>query len=186
MGVKMDINFEKTMAMLNGESTTGIEIATLCELDRIQITNALDLIFQGLSLRNWLAGGVLRDAWQNALDQLREMVFSITNVNPATIFARQATFEMRTTWQNKMTTSGHTNMPIQCPENQRDEWANNAEIKIQNGTELLMQKINNFTSGTPNAPHTTVTDRPTPTFQQVFDSRIREENQRVRERKFPN
>ena len=180
----MDINFEKTMAMLNGESVTGLEIATLSELDRIQITNALDLIFQGLSLRNWLMGGVLRDAWQNALDQLREMVFSITNVNPITIFARQTAFEMRTTWQNKMTKSGYTNMPIQCPENQRAEWANNAETKIQNGAELLMQKINNFTSGTPNAPRGTVAPRPTPEFQQVFDSRIRDERQKVREREF--
>lgn len=31
----MDINFEKTLAMLNGESVDGMEIATLCELDRI-------------------------------------------------------------------------------------------------------------------------------------------------------
>ena len=71
----MDNHFEKTMAILNGESVVDLEIATLCEMDRIQITNALDLIFQGLSLRNWLTGGILRDAWQNALDQLRDGIF---------------------------------------------------------------------------------------------------------------
>ena len=178
----MDINFEKTLAMLNGESVDGMEIATLCELDRIQITNALELIFQGLSLRNWLAGGVLRDAWQNALDQLREMIFSISNVNAVTIFARQVAFDMRTTWTEKMRTAPRTNMLIQCPDDQRADWLNNAEIKIQNGTDLLMQKINNFTTGTPNTIHTNVTSGHAPEFQQIFDSRVRDENQRVRER----
>ncbi len=178
----MDINFEKTLAMLNGESVDGMEIATLCELDRIQITNALELIFQGLSLRNWLAGGVLRDAWQNALDQLREMIFSISNVNAVTIFARQVAFDMRTTWTEKMRTAPRTNMLIQCPDDQRADWLNNAEIKIKNGTDLLMQKINNFTTGTPNTIHTNVTGGHAPEFQQIFDSRVRDENQRVRER----
>ena len=178
----MDINFEKTLAMLNGESVDGMEIATLCELDRIQITNALELIFQGLSLRNWLAGGVLRDAWQNALDQLREMIFSISNVNAVTIFARQVTFDMRTTWTEKMRTAPRTNMLIQCPDDQRADWLNNAEIKIKNGTDLLMQKINNFTTGTPNTIHTNATSGHVPEFQQIFDSRVRDENQRVRER----
>lgn len=178
----MDMDFEKTMAMLNGESVDGMEIAALCELDRIQITNALDLIFQGLSLRNWLAGGILRDAWQNALDQLREMIFSISNINAVTIFARQVTFDMRTTWTEKMRTAPHTNMLIQCPDERRAEWASSADVKIQNGTDLLMKKINGFNSGTPNAPKMATLSQNTPTFQQIFDSRVRDDNQRVRER----
>ena len=176
----MDLDFEKTMAMLNGESVENIELEHLAELDRIQITNALDLIFQGLSLRNWLAGGVLRDAWQNALDQLRDYVFAISITNAATIFARQVTFEMRTTWTEKMRTAPRTNMPIQCPDDKRDEWTNNAEAKIQNGIDLLLRKINGFVTGTPNAPKMTAANMPT--FQQIFDSRTQDDNQRVRER----
>ena len=179
----MDLDFEKTIAMLNGESVDNIELAQLTELDRIQITNALDLIFQGLSLRNWLAGGVLRDAWQNALDQLREYVFSISVNNAAILYARQVTFDMRDTWTDKMRTAPRTNMLIQCPDDKRDEWANNAEVKIQNGVDLLMQKINGFVTGTPNAPKNATLAQSTPTFQQIFDSRVRDENQRVRERK---
>lgn len=178
----MDMDFEKTMAMINGESVENIEIDQLGELDRIQITNALDLIFQGLSLRNWLAGGVLRDAWQNALDDLREYVFSIQNVNPVTIFARSATFEMRTTWTEKMRIAPRTNMPIQCTNEQRTEWASNADVKIQNGIDLLMKKINGFKSGTSNAAKKSLFTSNAPTFQQVFDSRVRDDNQRVRER----
>lgn len=58
----MDMDFEKTLAILNGESVEDIEVAQLTELDRLQVSNAVDLIFQGLSLQNWLGGGVLRDA----------------------------------------------------------------------------------------------------------------------------
>ena len=178
----MDLDFEKTMAMLNGESAENIEIDQLGELDRIQITNALDLIFQGLSLRNWLAGGVLRDAWQNALDQLREWVFSIQTINPITVFARSVTFDMRTTWTEKMRTAPRTNMLIQCPNDKYDEWANSAEAKIQNGIDLLMDKIKAFNSGVANSQKKTVLTQNAPTFQQVFDSRVRDDNQRVRER----
>ena len=181
----MDTAFEKTIAMLNGESVTDIEFASLSEVDRTQITNALELIFQGLSLRNWLAGGVLRDAWQNSLDQLREFVFSITTVNPVTVFARTATFEIRTKWQGKMTLSGHTNMPIQCPDEKRPEWTNDAENKIRNGIDLLMQKINNFTSGTPKTSTAKNDKSDNPMFQKIFDSRVDQERQRVRERNFP-
>lgn len=39
----MDLDFEKTMAMLNGESVENIELEHLTELDRIQITNALKM-----------------------------------------------------------------------------------------------------------------------------------------------
>ena len=176
----MDLDFEKTMAMLNGESADNIELAQLTELDRVQITNALDLIFQGLSLRNWLAGGVLRDAWQNALDQLREYVFSISTNNAATLCARQVTFEMRTTWTEKMRTAPRTNMLIQCPDDKRDEWSNNAEFKIQHGVDLLMQKINGFATGTPHAPKMPAINMPT--FRQIFDSRQRDEHQHIRER----
>ena len=181
----MDMDFEKTLAILNGESVDNLELNQITEIDRIQVTNALELIFQGLSLRNWLAGGILRDAWQNALDQLREWVFSIQTINPITVFARSVTFEMRTTWTEKMRTAPRTNMLIQCTDEQRIEWSNNADVKIQNGTELLMKKINGYITGTPNEAKQTIAAQ-APTFQQIFDSRIREENQRVRERKFPN
>ena len=176
----MDLDFEKTLAMLNGDSTENIEITQLSEPDCAQIANALDLIFQGLSLRNWLAGGILRDAWQNALDQLREYVFSISINNAVVMFARQTVFDMRKTWTEKMRTAPRTNVLIQCPEDKRDEWANNAENKIQNGVDLLMQKINNFATGTPKTPKAVSAN--IPTFQQIFDSRIRDERQNVRER----
>ena len=177
----MDIDFEKTIAMLSGESSENIELMQLSELDRIQITNALELIFQGLSLRNWLAGGILRDAWQNALDQLRDYVFAISINNAATMFARQATFDMRTTWAEKMRTAPRTNMPIHCPGDKKSDWEHNAEVKIQNGIDLLMHKINGFVSGVPNTKKETTASH-VPSFQEIFDSRTAQERQKVRER----
>lgn len=181
MGAEMDMDFEKTLAILNGESVEDIEVAQLTELDRLQVSNAVDLIFQGLSLQNWLGGGVLRDAWQNALDQLRDMVFSIEVINPVTLYARNVTFEMRTMWTEKMRTAPHTNMAIQCNDAQRADWADSAKFKIQTGTNLLMKKINDFNAGTSNTVKNTVSGH-VPTFQQMFDSRMEQENQRVRER----
>ncbi len=178
----MDIDFEKTMAMLSGESSENIELMQLTDMDRIQITNALDTIFQGLSLRNWLAGGVLRDAWQNALNQLRDYVFAIPVNNAATMFARQVVFDMRTTWDEKMRTAPRTNMPIQCPADKKSEWERNADTKIQNGTDLLMQKINNFVPGTPNSLKSATSQTISPTFQNLFDSRIDHERQNIHER----
>lgn len=179
----MDKDFEKTLAMLNGESVEHFETSQLSDTDRTQITNALDLIFQGLSLRNWLGGGILRDAWQNALDQIRDMVFAIDNVNAATIFARAAVFDMRTIWLDKMRTAPRTNMPIQCPESKRDAWIADADAKIQNGTELLMHKINSFVSGTPRGDNTQSVKLSPVAFKEVFNSRCKQEHQRVRERK---
>lgn len=87
--------------------------------------------------------------WQNALDQLRDMVFSIEVINPVTLCARNVTFgnanhvegKMRTapiqTWQfSVMMHNGQINR--QC------------QIQIQTGTNLLMKKINDFNAGTSN------------------------------------
>ena len=179
------MDFEKTLAMLAGEDVSTMEINQLSESEKNQIINSIDLIFQGLSLHNWLNGGILRDAWHNSLDQLREYVFSIPIQNAATTFARQAAFDLRTNWQEKMRTAPRTNMPIQCPADQRAEWQENAERKIQNGVDLLAHVIKNFAPGTPKQPpKQTITQ--TLTNEQIKQKYIERENQRVREREFPH
>lgn len=181
----MNQDFEKTLALLAGEDISVMEINKLSEVDRTQISNAIDLIFQGLSLQNWLAGGTLSEAWNTALDQLREYVFSIPVQNPATKFAHRATFDLRMTWQEKMRTAPHTNMPIQCPADQRADWQENAERKIQNGVDLLAHVIKNFAPGTPKQPpKQTITQ--TLTNEQIKQKYMERENQRVRERELPH
>ena len=97
------------------------------------------------------------------------------------MFARQATFDMRTTWAEKMRTAPRTNMPIHCPPDKKSDWEHNAEVKIQNGIDLLMHKINGFVSGAPNTKKETTASH-VPSFQEIFDSRTAQERQKVRER----
>ena len=71
----MTMEFDKTMAILGGQTVDSFLSRQLTERDKTQIRNAIDLLFSGLSLRNWLAGGVLRDAWQNALNIVQNGMF---------------------------------------------------------------------------------------------------------------
>ena len=76
----MDSSLDKTLALINGQSPSDYEMTQLTDADRAQIENAIDVLFSGLSLRNWLSGGTLGDAWTAALDKLRDIVFSIYSV----------------------------------------------------------------------------------------------------------
>ena len=73
----MSMDFEKTMAILNGQSVESFMKSQLTEQDKTQIDNAIDVLFSGLSLRNWLGGVKLRDAWTSALDTLRDAIFAV-------------------------------------------------------------------------------------------------------------
>ena len=142
-------DFDKTMAILSGQSVENFLDRQLTERDKTQIRNAIELLFSGLSLRNWLDGGVLRDAWESALDTLRDMIFEIPHNNAATTFMRAATFEHRAKWRSQIVASRNANDAIKCPPEQYEQWQSNAEIKIKEGAEILRRKVLDFESGTP-------------------------------------
>ncbi|MBQ8256253.1 MAG: hypothetical protein IJY99_04830 [Alphaproteobacteria bacterium] len=148
----MALEFEKTMAILSGQTVDSFLSHQLTERDKTQIRNAIDLLFSGLSLRNWLAGGVLRDAWQNALDTLRDMIFEIPQNNPATTFMRNAVFEHRAKWHIQIIASRNADDLIKCPIEEYEQWLNNANTKINEATRILRQKVIDFDSGTPIHP----------------------------------
>lgn len=152
----MSLDFEKTMAILNGQSVESFMKSQLTEQDKAQIDNAIDVLFSGLSLRNWLGGVKLREAWADALDTLRDAIFAVSYNNPATLYARQSVFYHRNRWKSQIIASHEGNNTIQCPDNERDAWQQNAETKIQNGLEILRQKFLEFESDT---PRTTVTKK---------------------------
>ena len=145
----MSMDFEKTMAILNGQSVESFMKSQLTEQDKAQIDNAIDVLFSGLSLRNWLGGVKLREAWADALDTLRDAIFAVSYNNPATLYARQSVFYHRNRWQSQIIASHEANNIIQCPDNERDTWQQSAETKIQNGLEILRQKFLEFESDTP-------------------------------------
>lgn len=145
----MDKDFEQTMAILSGGSADKFIAQQLNATDKRQIDNAIEEIFSGLSLKNWLAGGVLGDAWNNAQDAVRDMVFAIQFDNPATVYARASVFEHRKKIRTQSVYSPHINNAINCTNEQRNSWYESAIAKIQNGQEMLMRKVKEFNSDTP-------------------------------------
>ncbi|MBP3397350.1 MAG: hypothetical protein J6K82_00275 [Alphaproteobacteria bacterium] len=148
----MSQNIEKIMAMLGGVSSAEYTRSCLTDQDRTQINNAIEVLFSGISLRNWLGGDTLGVAWTRALDTVRDFVFSFSDVNPAVTHARQATFDHRRKWQTKIVMSPDADERIQCSDAQRPGLAADADAKIQNGVAILRAKISDFS--VPNSPRT--------------------------------
>lgn len=178
----MDSSLDKTLALINGQSPSDYEMTQLTDADRAQIENAIDVLFSGLSLRNWLSGGTLGDAWTAALDKLRDIVFSISVDNVASKYARAITFKHRAKWLNKINLTLHVNEKIQCSDLQRPAWQADAETKIKNGLEILQRKIAEYSTTAPRKP---ATPDMTPVFKQVFKEKsshsIQRDYEHVRE-----
>lgn len=164
----MDSGLDKTLALINGQSPSDYEMTQLTDADKAQIENAIDVLFSGLSLRNWLSGGTLGDAWSAALDKLRDMVFSIPIDNVASKYARAITFKHRAKWLNKINLTLHVNEKIQCSDLQRPVWQADAETKIRNGLEILQRKIAEYSTATPRKP---ATPDLTHVFKQVYQEK---------------
>jgi hypothetical protein len=142
----MNMDFEKTMAMINGQSVDTFMQNQLTFQDKAQIDNAIDFLFSGLSLKNWIQGGILSSAWTKALDTLRDMIFAIPQNNPATKYMQAETFRHRQRWHIKIIESRNANEVIRCNAEQREAWMNDANTKIQNSIEILRQKVMAFES----------------------------------------
>lgn len=171
----MDSDLDKVLALVGGQSPSEYEMAQLKDTDKAQIENAIDVLFSGLSLRNWLSGGTLGDAWTVALDKLRDIVFSISVDNVASKYARAITFKHRTKWLNKINLTLHVNEKIQCSDIQRPTWQADAETKIKNGLEILQRKIAEYSTATPRKP---ATQDMTPVFKHVFKEKTSHSIQR--------
>ena len=172
----MDLDFEKTLAMLSGQSAQEFDAQQLSDADKTIIDNAIEVLFTGISLQQWLNGGTLGNAWIKSMDILRDSIFAIPVENMATKYVRFATFEHIRKTKIKMTSVAHTNEYIKCPDDKRDAWHADAQAKIQNGMEIIRRKIMEFAPGaTPKKANPTVM----PKFQEIFNSR---EYDRERER----
>lgn len=178
----MNSEFDKTMAMLSGQSIDCFMQNQLTSQDKSQIDNAIEMLFTGLSLNKWLAGGTLGDAWTNALDTLRDAIFAIPYNNPATKYAQAETFRHRQRWHIKIVESRDANEMIKCPDDQRATWQQDANEKIQNSMEILRKKIMEFESGTPRATNTMQNTQRVFAHENVHQIGEREhERERVRE-----
>ncbi len=175
----MDIDFAKTLALLNGETTETFLQNQLSQSDCAQIDNAIDTLFSGLSLQRWLQGETLAKSWSSALDEVRDIVFAFANQNSATNYARNYVFIHRRKWHVKIVSCHMPNQLINCPPKKFNDWENDAKLKIQMGTEMLKKKFSEFS--TPTTNHV-------PTFQKMpqFNMQLIQErtneHEHVRER----
>lgn len=173
----MDMDLEKTLALINGETTETFLQNQLSQSDCAQIDNAIDTLFSGLSLLRWLHGATLTKSWAKALDELRDIVFAFSNQNSATNYARNYVFVHRRKWHVKIVSCQRPDQLINCPPDKFNDWENDAKLKIQMGTELLKKKFSEFS---------TPITKNVPTFQNVpqFNIQLTQEhtNEHVRER----
>ena len=127
----MDLDFAKTLALLNGDTTETFMQNQLSQSDCAQIENAIDTIFSGLSLQKWLGGDTLTGAWAKAMDEIRDIVFAIQIQNSAVNYARNYVFVHRRKWHVKIVSCQQPNQLIGCPADKRPEWEKDAQMKIQ-------------------------------------------------------
>lgn len=174
----MDTDFEKTLAMLSGQSAQEFDSLQVSDADKTIINNAIEVLFTGISLQQWLGGVQLGEAWNKSFDVIRDMVFSIPVQNLMTKYVQVATFEHIRKIKIKMTSTAHTNEYIKCPNDKRGAWNADAESKIQNGLEIIRRKIMEFSPG---ATPKNATPGLTPQFHEMFNSRTNE-HEHTRER----
>jgi len=147
----MDIELEKKLAIIGGQSPEEFDRNQLAESDRVLISNALDILFSGLSLSNWLDGGTLYDAWQKSLKQIHGLVYEIKAINSAVMYLRAAALDQRNRQSNMMISSRNSNNLIQCPSQSRDGWRAHADSQINEGIAIIRQKIEEFDTDAPRA-----------------------------------
>ena len=176
----MDFEFEKTIAMLDGTSGQDFEANQITDKDREIVAHAIDMLFTGLALREWLANVTLGVAWTRAFDALRDIVFSIPIKNLMTDCVRCAAFDYIRRKKIQMTAIAHTNEYIKCPLEKRDAWLREAESKIADGSEILRRIITEFQ---PRVSYS-MTERPSMTGIKLHPENMREcEREFARERK---
>ncbi len=144
----MDMDFAKTLALINGDTMETFMNNQLSQSDCAQIDNAIDTLFSGLSLLRWLQGATLAKSWSGALDEVRDIVFAITSQNSATIYARNYVFVHRRRWHVKIVSCQRPDQLISCPPEKFTDWENDAKMKIQMGVDLLHKKVAEFSTNT--------------------------------------
>ena len=139
----MNFEFEKLMAKVSGENTENFAKRVLSESDKHQIGFALNQMFVGLSLLEWMKHVTLANAWRASLDKMRDFVFSIDGQNYVLEYLRAAVFEHRQKMQKLFTDSLYANEYIHYPTEQFPELKKSAYEKIQNALEILKNILSN-------------------------------------------
>lgn len=140
----MDSNLSKIMAMVNGQDRNDFDCKTVSLENRTKIDDAIESVFIGKSMMIWSNGGKLVDAWNAALDDLRDELFSIPNTSTVVAYLRQAVFNHRTNWKHKMTQSNERNsVALFKNDTEKDELIEHANALINTGFNTIKYIIEN-------------------------------------------
>ncbi|MCQ2574778.1 MAG: hypothetical protein MJ156_01575 [Alphaproteobacteria bacterium] len=141
----MDLDLEKAMAMLDGQNVEKFSAKLVTQQDKDAINEALELIFSGMSLQEWLENVVLMDAWHTALDKMQISILSLYD-QPGTIteYLRYAVFEYKKRILKRLDCSIHSGEYINCPSDKKSEWGKQATNKISSGLNILKNIVEGF------------------------------------------
>lgn len=153
----MSKDLSKIIAMASGENRKDFIENNISEEIRIKIDDALDKIFLGKSLLLWADGGKLVDAWNTALDNLRDEMFAIPATTDIIQYLRTAVFNHRAKWTTKMTTSDERNTVANLGNDDRNDLVEHAKTMIEMGGNTIKQIIQLNQSG---VQHTQTTIKP--------------------------
>jgi len=139
----MNFDFEKLMAKVSGENTEDFSKRIISDSDKKYINFAIDQMFIGLSLLEWMKHVTLADAWRVSLDIVRDYVFSMIGQSYILDYMRRSVFDHRQQIVKKLTDSPHTNEYIQYPPEQFPELEKSANEKIKNAIDILQSCLSN-------------------------------------------
>lgn len=143
----MDFEIEKLLAKVSGENIENFAACVISDTDKKQIDFAFEEMFNGLSLLEWMRGGLLVDAWNVALDKMRDFIFGINETNYVVDYLRVAVFEFKKHKSKTFYNSIHVSEYFQSDANS-EILEKAAREKIQDGVDIIMKFIS-----IPKQPH---------------------------------
>lgn len=136
----MDFEIEKLLAKVSGENVENFAAHVISDTDKKQINFAFEQMFNGISLLEWMKGGLLVDAWNVALDKVRDFIFGLEESSYIIDYLRVAVFDFRKHKSKDFHNSVHA-----CEYFHSDAnvgiLEKSAKEKIQNGIDIIMNII---------------------------------------------
>lgn len=168
------------LAMAAGQDMDKFYDVQVSDDDKRALRIALENIFQGSSVILWVRGGTLRDAWNTALDNMRDEFFATSRRDILTVFLQRAVFEHRTKWTEKMRTNDNRAQTfdlLRLSKADTDKMLDQAKFQREQGYNVIKQIFEKYDSGFK------PTQKPQKTVEHVMAREcVHEREERVRER----
>jgi len=174
------LNVDAALAMVAGQDMNKFYNAQVSEDDKQMLRYALENIFQGSSVALWIAGGTLGNAWNKALDNMRDEFFTTSRRDIVTVFLQHAVFEHRSKWTDKIRTNDNraqTFNMMGLNKFDTERMLRQAETQKQNGYDIIKQVFLKYDGGFRPAPKSPQTNE-----QIITRERVNTRDERVRER----